>query len=180
MKAASVVPHQFPGIATTYGSVTTPARDRASASRLYRAINAVAQQMVDDGLLSQKALDRFVFALWFPTAADVRAPVDEDADLSGAFEVVEAAVAPAAVNPQDVFVHEIDDPAAYAKSYAGYIRGFAESSLRLHLFGPSADDKAQVDMLTETFFKRLTAYYEAAPGRYASETMIVTLILRRR
>jgi len=168
---------------STLGSVPDASEKngiRASSSKLYRAIHDVAQQMVEDGLLAQSALDRFVFAVWFPTAAEARAPIDEEPDLAEAFTVVEAAVAPAAVNPQDVYIHEIGDAATYAKLYAGYIRGFAESSLRLHLFGPSAEQPEEIDALTEAFFRRLTSYYEAAPGQHAAETMIVMLVAQRR
>jgi len=153
---------------------------RASARKLYRVIHDVAYRMVADGLLKASALDRFLFSLWFPTAGEARAPVEDEPDLAEAFEIIDSSVAPAAVNPQDVYAHAIGDPAAYARLYAGYIRGFGESSLRLHLFRPSARSPAEEDALTATFFQRLTEAYQAEPGRHASETLIVTLILRRR
>ncbi len=153
---------------------------RASATKLYRAIFDVAQQMVADGMLDAQALDRFLFSLWFPTAEEARAPIEQEPDLADAFDIVEASVRPAAVNPQDVYIHEIGDPATYARLYAGYIRGFGESSLRIHLFGPAAKDASEADALTETFFRRLQDYYQGDPGRHASETMILTLILKRK
>lgn len=168
---------------STLGSVPDEAEIngiRASARKLYRAIHDVAHRMVADGLLDGRALDRFLFSLWFPTAAEVRAPVEAEPDLAAAFEIVEASVSPAAVNPHDVYSHEIGDPATYARLYAGYIRGFSESSLRMHLFGPAAKDAAEVDALTEAFFRRLRDFYQAEPGRHASETMIASLLLRRR
>lgn len=153
---------------------------RSSARKLYRAIFDVANQMVVDGLLEAAALDRFVFPLWFPTAEDACAPINGEPDLKKAFEVIEASVTPAPVHPNDVYEDSLHDPETYARLYAGYIRGFGESTLRLHLFGPSANSAAEVDALTEEFFGRLTRYYKAEPGRHASETMIMTLVLRRR
>ena len=153
---------------------------RASARKLYRAIFDVANQMVTDGVLKASALDHFVFSLWFPTAEEARAPIDGESDLKQAFEIIEATVTPVPVHPNDVYEDSLGDPETYARLYAGYIRGFGESSLRLHLFGPSAKNAAEVDALTEDFFGRLTRYYQAAPGRHASETMIMTLVLRRR
>jgi len=153
---------------------------RVSARRLYRAIFDVANQMVVDGRLKASALDHFVFPLWFPTVEQARAPIDREPDLNAAFEVIEATVAPAAVHPNDVYEESLGDPPTYARLYAGYIRGFGESTLRLHLFGPSAKNAAEVDALTEDFFERLTLYYQAEPGRHASETMTMTLVLRRR
>jgi SAM dependent carboxyl methyltransferase len=153
---------------------------RVSARKLYRAIFQVASQMVADGLLEASALDRFVFSLWFPTAEEACAPINREPDLKEAFEVIEASVTPAPIHPNDVYEDSLGDPETYARLYAGYIRGFGESSLRLHLFGPSAKSAAEVDTLTEEFFKRLTRYYQAEPGQHASETMIMTLVLRRR
>ncbi len=153
---------------------------RTSARKLYRAVFDVANQMVDSGLLEASALDHFVFPLWFPTAEEARAPIDEQPDLKKAFEILEASVTPAPVHPDDVYEDVLGDPATYARLYAGYIRGFGESTLRLHLFGPSAKKAVDVDALTDEFFRRLTRYYQAGPGRHASETMVMTLVLRRR
>lgn len=153
---------------------------RSSARGLYRAIFDVASRMVADGMLAAAALDRFVFPLWFPTAEEACAPIDAERDLKQAFEVVEATVTPAPVHPGDVYEDSLEDPETYGRLYAGYVRGFGESTLRLHLFGPSARGAAEVDALTEEFFARLARHYQAEPGRHASETMIMTLVLRRR
>ncbi len=168
---------------STLGSVPDagqPNGIRASASKLYRAIFDVARQMVGDGRLEASALDRFVFPLWFPTVEEMRAPIDQDADLAQVFEVVEASVAPAPLHPLDAYEDELGDPATYARLYAGYVRGFGESSLRLHLFRHSARDETAVDALTEEFFRRFTQYYRDQPGQHGSETLIVTLAARRR
>jgi hypothetical protein len=170
-------------IVSTLGSVPDNSEIngvRSSARKLYRAIYHVANQMVADGLLEASALDQFVFPLWFPTAEEAGAPINGERDLKEAFEVVEASVTPSPVHPNDVYEDSLSDPATYARLYAGYIRGFGESTLRLHLFGPSAKNAADVDTRIEKFFRRLTRYYEAEPGRHASETMIMTLVLRRR
>jgi hypothetical protein len=170
-------------IVSTLGSVPDDSEIngvRSSARKLYRAIYHVANQMVADGLLEASALDRFVFPLWFSTAEEACAPINGERDLKEAFEIIEASVTPAPVHPSDVYEDSLNDPTTYARFYAGYIRGFAESTLRLHLFGPSTKKAADVDTGIEEFFGRLTRYYEAEPGRHASETMIMTLVLRRR
>jgi SAM dependent carboxyl methyltransferase len=168
---------------STFGSVPDDSetnRVRSSARKLYRAIYHVANQMAADGLLERSALDQFVFPTWFPTAEEACAPIGDERDLKEAFEVVEASVTPAPVHPNDIYEDSLSDPAAYARLYAGYIRGFGESTLRLHLFGRSAKSAAGVDARIEEFFARLARYYEAEPGRHASETMVMTLVLRRR
>jgi len=170
-------------IVSTLGSIPDDSEIngvRSSARKLYRAISHVTNQMVADGLLEPSILDRFVFPLWFPTEAEACDPINEEPDLKEAFEVIEASVTPAPVHPNDVYEDSLADPETYARLYAGYIRGFGESTLRLHLFAPSAKRAAEVDALNEEFFQRLTRYYQAEPGRHASETMIMTLVLRRR
>jgi hypothetical protein len=170
-------------IVSTLGSVSDDSEIngvRSSARKLYRAIFHVANQMVADGLLEAVALDRFVFPLWFPTVEEACAPINGEPGLNGAFEVIEASVTPAPLHPNDVYEDSRSDPETYARLYAGYIRGFGESTLRLHLFSPSAKNAVEVDTRTEEFFERLTEYYQAEPGRHASETMIMTLVLRRR
>ena len=170
-------------IVSTLGSVPDESEIngvRSSARKLYRAAFDVASQMVADGLLEASALDHFVFPLWFPTAEEACAPINGEPDLKEAFEVIEASVTPAPAHPKDVYEDSLSDPATYARLYAGYIRGFGESTLRLHLFSPSAKSAAEVDMLTDQFFERLTRYYRAEPGQHASETMLMTLVLRRR
>ncbi len=170
-------------IVSTLGSVpdeSEPNGVRASASKLYRAIFDVADEMVRAGSLERAALDHFVFPLWFPTADEIRAPIDREPDLAEAFEVDEASVTPVRPHGLDVYEADLGDPAAYARLYAGYVRGFGESSLRLHLFRRSAQDTAAIDALVEAFFQRFERYYLEEPGRHGSETLIATIVLRRR
>jgi hypothetical protein len=170
-------------IVSTLGSVPDPGEQngiRASARKLYRAIYHVAHQMVDDGCLEASALDHFVFPLWFPTTEEAREPIDREPDLAKAFEVVEASIAPAGQHSQDVYEDELGDPATYARLYAGYVRGFGESSLRLHLFRHSAQDETEINFLTEEFFRRFTKHYQDEVGQHASETLMMTLVIRRR
>jgi hypothetical protein len=170
-------------ILSTLGSVPDASEIngiRASARKIYRVIFDVANGMVADGLLAASALDDFVFPLWFPTAEEARTPLEHEPDLNAAFELIEASVVPAATHPDDVYEDLLGDPSAYAERYAGYIRGFAESTMRLHLFGPSAKAQKDVDALNREFFRRLTRTYQAEPGRHAGEIMVITVVLRRR
>src|SRR3954447_4188820 len=71
-------------------------------------------------------------------------------------------------------------PGDVYQAICGVHTWFGESSLRMHLFGPAAQDAAEADALTKTFFRRFTDYYLTEPRRHVSETIIITLILRRR
>jgi hypothetical protein len=136
--------------------------------------------MVTSGVIGATALDSFIFPLWFPTEEEACAPIIEEPDLKQAFEIIEASVKPAPVNSNDVYENALNDPETYSQLYVGYIRGFSESTLRLHLFGPSAKSVDELDQLTNEYFERLADYYLAEPGQHGSETMIMTLVLRRR
>lgn len=136
--------------------------------------------MADEGLLDQGVLDRFVFPVWFATAEEIRAPIDCEEDLAAGFEIDELRVEPAKFNPGDVYADERANPSLYGELYAGYLRGFGDSTLRAHLFGPSAGREQDVDTLAEVFYQRIAELYRDAPGAHASETWEVTIVLRRR
>ena len=151
----------------------------ASGRGIYRALHVVAQGMADDGLIDQGVLDHFLFALWFLTAEEAREPLETDAVLKDAFEVEEIRVAPAPVNPSDLFVDSIGDPAEYARLYTGYVRAFGDSALRTQLFEPSAADETKADRLAQEFYRRLDKLYRDFPGRYACDLWHLTVVLRR-
>ena len=143
----------------------------------YRAIQIVAQGMVDDGLLDQQTLDGFVFPFWFMTADEARRPLEDDLELSETFEVDDLSVLPAPDNPHDLFASFLDDPAEYARRYTGFIRAFADSTLRTHLLqSPSAE---KPDELAEQFYERLEELYRIESSKHAFEMWHLTIVLRR-
>ena len=152
----------------------------ASGRGIYRAIQIAAQSMADDGLLDKALLDRFVFALWFQTEEDARGPIEADPDLSKVFDIEQIAVRPAPANAEDVFGDLIGDPAAYARQYTGYMRAFADTTLRRQLFGPAAKDDGDADALATEFYRRFEALYRSHPGKYRFELWVLTVILRKR
>lgn len=152
----------------------------ASGRGVYRAIQAAAQSMADEGLFDKAILDRFVFALWFPTEEDARNPIQSDPVLSKAFDIERVSVRPAPADADDVFGALIGDPPAYARQYAGYMRAFADTTLRTQLFGPAAKSDGDADSLAQEFYRRFEALYREHPGRYKFELWELTVILRKR
>ena len=152
----------------------------ASGRGIYRALQVIAQGMADDGLIDRGILDRFVFSLWFLTAAEARNPIEEDEYLSRVYEIESISVEPAPNNPHDFFAGLISDPTAYAKAYTGYIRAVADSTLRAQLLGPSGKDRDSVNKLADEFYKRLNALYQTRLTEFAYELWHLTVILRRR
>ncbi len=151
-----------------------------SARGLYRAVQRVAQSMADDGMLDSTVLDHFLFSLWFLSADEARQPLQEEKDLAEAFEIETIEVLPAAYHSSDVYADQLGDPETYAHHYTGYLRGFGDSTFRMHLFGPSAKSDTEIDALAEEFYRRFEALYRIEPGKHASETWILTVLLRKR
>jgi SAM-dependent methyltransferase len=151
----------------------------ASGRGIYRAIQHVAQEMADEGLLDRKILDGFVFGLWFMTEQEARAPLESDPVLAKAFEIENVGVEPAPANQADIFAESIGNPAEYAKRYVGYTRAFGDSTLRSQLFEPCADGAAAADRLAQEFYGRLESLYRTALAKYACEIWHLTVVLRR-
>ena len=151
----------------------------ASGRGIYRALQDVAQEMGDDGLIDRDILDSFVFGLWFLTADEAREPIETDATLAAAFKIEELWVEPAPVNPTDIFAESLGDPDEYARLYVAYTRAFADTTLRTQLFEPSAGGAAEADQLDQEFYRRLTAMYRASLDKYACELWHLTVVLQR-
>lgn len=154
--------------ASTLGSVPDASEingTAASGRGIYRALQDVAQEMADDGLIDATVLNGFVFSLWFPTAEEARRPLIDDDHLSSAFAVESISVVPTPQNPHDFFTPLLADPIAYA--YTGYIRAFADSTLSTQLLAPSAAAPERQDELAAEFYSRLNALSEptSAPTR---------------
>lgn len=145
----------------------------------YRAMQQVAQGMVDDRLIDRKTLDRFVFPFWFMTEEEARKPLVDDPLLSNAYEIEEISVVPAPVNPHDLFAAAINDPSEYAKLYTGTIRAFADSTLHTQLFEPATGSIEDPEKLADEFYSRLGDLYRTNPGKYPFEMWHLTIVLRR-
>ncbi|HSA80221.1 MAG TPA: hypothetical protein VLE23_05320 [Geminicoccaceae bacterium] len=170
-------------LVSTLGSVPDKAEINGAAASgrgIYRALQVVAQGMADDGLIDQKVLDRFVFSLWFLTAEEARQPIEDNKFLSTAFAIETIAVTPAPKNPTDFFADLIPDPAAYAKAYTGYTRAFADSTLHVHLFGPSSRDTTHENEIASEFYNRFNDLYRTHLNEFAYELWYLTVILRKR
>lgn len=170
-------------VVSTLGSQPDPDEPNgfmASARKLYRAMYAVLQGMADDRLIAQVELDDFVFPLWFPSVEDMNAPLKNDSVLANAFEIVETTVEPLSGGWEDAFVRDIGDPVRYGALYAGYTRGFAETTLQMHLFDRVSRSKERSRELTEIFFERFADLFAREPGAHAFETLIATQVLRRK
>lgn len=168
---------------STLGSIPDSSEINGTASSgrgIYRALQSVAQGMADDELINGKILDHFVFSLWFQTAEEAGRPFNEDDRLREAFTVETISVTPAPDNPTDFFGRLVDNPFEYAKAYTGYIRAFADSTLRTQLFRPAAQGLENEGELASEFYRRLNDLYRTHLAEYAFELWHLTVVLQRR
>ena len=99
----------------------------------------VAADMAHDGILDPARSERYVLPVYARTVDEARAPLARaDSPVHDAFTEIECRTDPVA-NPYFTKWLSDHDSAAYAASYAAFVRGFTESSLREHLFGPGRD-----------------------------------------
>ena len=156
-----------------------PSGLRAGGRGLYRAFWQVAATLAGEGRIDPALLETFVFPIYCRSSEEVRAPLEREADLKAAFEIVELANALLPMPYEDELART-GDVAAYAAGYAGFARAFAESTFRRGLFEGSASDAGKVDELTDAFFRRLQDLFAAEPGRHAFDHQVMTLVLRKR
>ena len=156
-----------------------PSGLRAGGRRLYRAFWQVADGLATDGRIDRALLDEFVFPLYFRETHEIRGPLEREADLKDAFEIVELTNELLAM-PTEETLEETGDVETYAGTYAGFARAFAESTLRNGLFENSTSSAGEADKLADEYFRRLQVLFAAEPGRHAFDHQIMTLVLRRR
>lgn len=165
------------------GAVIDPDRPcgvAVTSQRLYRAVRVVAESLADDDRLDRDVLDRFVFPNWIRTREELQRPLAQESDLRAAFDVIDISVEPLPRNPTDVYADDLGDLDRYSERYVGFLRGFGDSTLRTHLFGPGATHDGDADALAAEFYRRFGQLYRESPGTYATETWVSTVVLRRR
>lgn len=156
-----------------------PSGRRASGRRLYRALWQVAAGLAGEGRIDSTLLEGFVFPVYFRSSQELRVPLDREADLREAFEIVEITNELLPM-PIEEALARTGDVAAYAESYVGFVRAFADSTLRKGLFEGSASSAANAAALADEFFARLRKLFVDEPHRHGFEHQVATLVLRRR
>jgi SAM dependent carboxyl methyltransferase len=158
--------------------VGTDGGGNVTARKLARAMAEVAGEMARDGQLDADAVKRYIIAAYARTVAEARAPyAAQGSPLHDSFTEIECRTDPVP-NPYFTKWEADHDATAYAKTYAAFVRGFTESSLREHLFAPGVE-AGDVDAPLDEFFVRLTARFAADPERDPFEDWTLTVVLQR-
>jgi SAM dependent carboxyl methyltransferase len=149
-----------------------------TARALLQAMAEVAEEMASDGVLATSAVTRYLLPVYARTPGEARAPIEHDRDgLASQFGIEIARVDPVA-NPYLDRLHTDHDVEAYGKSYAAFVRGFTESSLREHLFEPGTRSGTP-DAAIDDFFGRLEQRFAADPEADAFADWTLTVVLAR-
>jgi len=156
-----------------------PSGTAAAGRHLYRALWRVAADLAKEGRIDPDRLNEFVFPVYFRKSDEIRAPIDREADLANAFEIVELK------NELFPTIYEAElektgDIKTYAESYMAFARSFAESTLRHGLFESSSTNDISANELSNEYFRQLQELFASEPGRHAFENRVMTLVLRRR
>ncbi|MEX0349482.1 MAG: hypothetical protein AB3N15_08645 [Paracoccaceae bacterium] len=149
----------------------------SSGRHTYRAMYGVAEKMVNDGLISVRALDDFVMPIWFMSMEEALEPFQRNKKLADGFLIERAEVAPAQQNPEDIFADQINAPEKYAASYKGFVRSFTESTFRQSLF--RSDSAHATETLLNEFYDRFEASIKEEGAKYAFEIWLLTIELRK-
>jgi len=155
-----------------------PSGIRAAGRGLYRALWRIADELSIEGRIDRASLNRFVFPVYFRQSQEARSPLEDDADLQHAFELVELGNELLPMPIEDA-LEQSGDVETYATSYAGFARAFAESTLRAGLFDPSTSGTGEADELSDEFFRRLKDMFLNEPRLHGFEHQVMTLVLRK-
>ena len=156
-----------------------PSGLRAAGRGLYRALWIIAAGLAEEGRIDPAQLREFVFPVYFRRSDEMRRPIERDADLQAAFEIVEVCNELLPMPTEDALA-KTGDAAAYADAYAGFVRAFAESTLMTGLFEGSTASAADAATLADDYFQRLHDLFATEPHAHGFDHQIVTLVARRR
>lgn len=177
-RAADIAPGGRLLIQMVGTDVRSPVVPDVTARNLLRAMTEAAQDLVDAGALDQAAFARYLLPVYARTPDEARRPIERPGPLADAFRVEVARTDPVS-NPYLDQWRRDHDAAAYARSYAAFVRGFTESSLRANLFEPGGRG-ADTGALLDDYFARLERRFAADPEADAFEDWTLTVVLTRK
>lgn len=155
-----------------------PGGTESGVRELFRVMWDAASNLADEGHIDRDLLDLYVMPQWFRTVNEARGPIDEESDLSRAFDVEEIFVERVALPFAEEYRHS-GDAGRYAADYTAFVRAFTERTFQISLFAPSAGDARAADELNELYFSRLRSLFYAAPGEHDYAVWSLVVLLRR-
>jgi hypothetical protein len=145
------------------------------ADGILDVLNDACLDLVAAGRLQREEYERLTMPVYFRTAAEMLAPLEqEDSPLRDAFAVerVETLEVPA---PYNVAFQRSGDAAAYAGAYTGFLRAVSEPVVRAALNQPEGAVGT-----VECLYERIRARLLAEPERYWWRCILVATLLTRR
>lgn len=143
---------------------------------------AIAEELVDEGILDERRLDAYVLPVYERTLAEVRQPFESEADDASDVEgeresavgrrlALEHVSIVDSEHPAVARHRETGDTAAFAGEFVGFFRAFSEPSLRAAL-DPSGT-------VTAELYERMEARLAAEPGDFDFTVHVLTAVIAR-
>ena len=141
---------------------------------VYDVLSDALLDTVEAGRLPRKIYQDLIFPVYFRTLAELTAPLESEADLAGRFRIekTEAREIPAPFNLER---EKTGDVAAWACSYAGFLRAFTEPILAAAI--PAALSESG---MVQEIYRRVEQRLAADPDRYAFHYIALGVLLTRR
>jgi len=140
---------------------------------IYDVLSDAVLDLVEAGDLPRVLYEKLIFPIYFRTVEELLEPVTTDERLMKAFRVEKAESREVPV-PFNAMLAENGNVAAWASSYAGFLRAFTEAILASAL----PDGLARSQTLDE-IYRRVEQRLVADPARYAFHYMSVAALLSR-
>jgi hypothetical protein len=140
---------------------------------IYDVLSDAVLDLVEDGVLPRELYEELIFPIYFRTVEELLEPIETDERLGKAFRVEKAESREVSV-PFNTKLSDTGNVAAWASSYAGFLRAFTEAILASAL--PA--DLPRSDTLDE-IYRRVEQRLAANPARYEFHYISVAALLTR-
>jgi len=157
----------------------TGGEPHVTARKLMRAMNEVASELVAEEKLDGRAVDHYLLPVYARTVEEARAPLERRGSPMAEAFTIETVRTDLVANPYLGRWHDDRDNVAYGQSYAAFVRGFTESSLRAHLFTADATRGHDPTTVLDEYFTRLAQRFASDPEADAFEDWTLTVVLTR-
>jgi hypothetical protein len=139
----------------------------------------IAEGMAAEGLFDASLLENFLVPLYWRRVDEIRAPLERDAHVGEAFELIDLTTE----TIPDSFVDDFErtgDAKTYANRWTDVMRAVFYSVYHKGLSVPSSESEADAERLTDTFFRRFRDELSDRAGHVNTDFYSVTVVLRRR
>ena len=157
-------------------NVDSEGHREVSTAQLFVVVKKVLTRLVADGLLSQEALDDFVFPVVPRTEEEFLKPFRNGAS-SGDWHCLHSSIEEG-IAADYVAFQEHRDVKRYADNYTRFFRSFSETAMLEHLFARGARTMSAVE-LCDLFYARFCQAITASPEEGVFHHTVSNIVMQR-